>query len=64
MKYTITYKSKELNKPVELEVEGFVSVKYFLKKTIHFFKNLEWYKIQDSNLNIVKSNNFLKEGSK
>ena len=64
MKYTITYKTKELNKPVELEVEGFVSVKYFLKKTIHFFKNLEWYKIQDSNLNIVKSNNFLKEGSK
>ena len=64
MKYTITYKTKELNKPVELEVEGFVSVKYFIKKTIHFFKNLEWYKIQDSNLNIVKSNNFLKEGSK
>ena len=64
MKYTITYKTKELNKPVELEVEGFVSVKYFHKKTIHYFKNLEWYKIQDSNLNIVKSNNFLKEGSK
>ena len=64
MKYTITYKTKELNKPVDLEVEGFVSVKYFFKKTIHFFKNLDWYKIQDSNLNIVKSNNFLKEGSK
>ena len=64
MKYTITYKTKLLKNPVELEVEGFNGVQYFLKNTIHFFTALEWYKIQDSNLNIIKSNEFLNEGSK
>ena len=64
MKYTITYKTKQLNKPVELDVEGSDGVKHFLKNTIHFFTALEWYKIQDKNLNIIKSNEFLTEGSK
>ena len=45
MKYTITYKTKQLNKPVELDVEGSEGVKHFLKKTIHFFTDLEWFKI-------------------
>ena len=57
--YCITYKTKELPNPVELEIIGKEGVVFFIETTSNHFDNLEWFKIQDSDLNIIRKKEFL-----